>query len=223
MTRPGEDLQRLVRVIERATHQDANVLVESPKRLPDKDTGQLREHDVVLTLKQRHHKVLVGLECRDRSRKVGVPDVEAFNSKCQRTGIDRGLLVSSIGFAQTALRKAASYGIGCLGLDEAARLDWCLAQGIQVDERRLIHVRLHPVADRRVGAGARLYVSDGTVVGQREIEGVGRHCLNHHSSSSIGRFTQRFLYLAPALYLVEESGDRVGVQAGPARSRTARR
>jgi predicted helicase len=95
MVKPGEDLQRLVRLIERATHHDGNVLVESPKRLPDKDTGRLREHDLVLTFTQRHHKIVVALECRDQSRKVGVPDVEAFHAKCLRTGIDRGIMVSS--------------------------------------------------------------------------------------------------------------------------------
>jgi hypothetical protein len=31
MAKPGEDLQRLVRLIERATHHDGNVLVESPQ------------------------------------------------------------------------------------------------------------------------------------------------------------------------------------------------
>jgi hypothetical protein len=31
---------------------------------------------VILTFTQRHHKLIVALECRDRSRKVLVPDVE---------------------------------------------------------------------------------------------------------------------------------------------------
>jgi hypothetical protein len=105
---------------------EPNVRVEAKKRLPDKDTGQLREHDVVLTFSHGHHEFLLALECRDRSRPVGVDHVEAFHAKCLRTGIGRGVMVSSKGFRRTALRKAESYGIGCLTLEEVAHFDWAL-------------------------------------------------------------------------------------------------
>jgi hypothetical protein len=212
MAKPGEDLQRLVRVIERATHDDGNVLVESPKRLPDKDTGRVREHDVVLTFTQRHHQIVVALECRDRSRKVGVPDVEAFQAKCLRTGIDRGIMVSSTGFAQTALVKAASYNIGCFSLEQASHLDWCLAPAIEVSERRIIHVHLGAVAERKVGAGARLYTNNGTLIGENETRQIGCQCLKDPSPPTDGPVTLRFVDPAPAFYVVDENGDRVGLR-----------
>jgi hypothetical protein len=123
--RPGENLQRLVRAIEHAINNDANVLVESPKWLLDKDTGRPREHDVVVTIQQHHHSILLAIECRDRSRKVGVPQVEQFSKKCERTGVHHALMVSAIGFAKTALRKAAQLSIRCLSLEEVDRFDWC--------------------------------------------------------------------------------------------------
>src|ERR1700730_6033228 len=95
--KPGDNLQRLVTAIERATHAASNVRVESPKRLRDKDTGRLREHDVVLTFVLEHHSVLLAIECRDRSRKIGVPEVEAFSNKCARPGVHRGVMVSTTG------------------------------------------------------------------------------------------------------------------------------
>jgi hypothetical protein len=211
MARPGEDLQRLVRVIERVTHDDGNVVVESPKRLPDKDTGQPREHDIVLTFTPHHHKLVMALECRDRSRKVGVPDVEAFYAKCQRTGIDRGIMVSSTGFTRTALTRAASYNIGCLSLDQAERLDWCLAPGVYVSQKRMMHVRLHPVPDRQVGASAKLYANDGTLIGPEEIRSIGRNCLND-APLTHGPVTQRFVDLAPGFHLIDENGERVGLR-----------
>jgi hypothetical protein len=55
--KPGENLQRLVRVLEQAITDAPNVIVESPKRLPDKDTGKLREHDVVITFSFTHHNL----------------------------------------------------------------------------------------------------------------------------------------------------------------------
>jgi hypothetical protein len=136
--KPGENLQRLVRVLEQATNNTPNVRVESPKRLPDKDTGRLREHDVVLTFSLSHHSMLVALECRDRSRKVGVPDVEAFCKKCDRTGVHRAIIVSSTGFTKTALKKAESMEIGCLGLEEADRFNWCQTPGVEWQDRDLL-------------------------------------------------------------------------------------
>lgn len=71
--KPGRSLEKLVAYLERHLADSGAVFVESPKRLPDKTTGKLREHDVVLTVNSGHHKILVAVECRDRSRPVGVP------------------------------------------------------------------------------------------------------------------------------------------------------
>jgi hypothetical protein len=136
--RPGENLQRLVRALEQATNNAPDIQVESPKRLPDKDTGQLREHDVVLTFSLSHHSMVMALECRDRSRKVGVPDVEAFRKKCDRTGVHRAIMVSSKGFTKTALTKAEAMEIGCLGLEEVDRFNWCEAPGVELRQRDLL-------------------------------------------------------------------------------------
>lgn len=82
--------------------------------------------------------MILALECRDRSRKVGVPDIEAFRKKCDRTAIHRSIIVSASGFTKTALKKAEALEIGCLGLEEAACFDWCLAPGVEYTERDLL-------------------------------------------------------------------------------------
>lgn len=115
--KPGEELQRLVRIIEIGIASNSNITIQSPVRLRDKDTGRLREHDVLLTIHEKHHEVRVALECRDRSRKVGVPEIEAFHAKCQRTGVDQGIVVSSQGFTRTAQIKAEAWNIRCLMLE----------------------------------------------------------------------------------------------------------
>jgi hypothetical protein len=214
MARPGENLQRLVRVIERATHDDGSVLVECPKLLPDQVTGRPREHDVVLTFTQRHHKIILVLECRDRSRKVGVNAIEEFRSKCEDTGVHRGIIVSSTGFTRDALEKAgtARYNIGCLSLDQAERLDWCLAAGIEVRQRRMMHVHLHALPERQVGAGAVLYTNSGTLVGESQVQQIGRQCLKDFSTPTDGPITRRFVDPAPAFHVVDENGDRVGLR-----------
>lgn len=121
----GKSLERLVEHLEQAITDNQNLMIESPKRLRDKVTGQLREHDVVLTFKEQHHELQIAFECRDRSRKVTVEQVEAFSRKCEDTGISQGILVSPKGFYKTALKKAEAAGIRCLSIEEAtAEFDW---------------------------------------------------------------------------------------------------
>jgi hypothetical protein len=140
--RAGEALQRLVHAIESVTAGTENVKVVSPMRLRDKDSGRLREHDVVIVFKQGHHEGLIALECRDRSRKVGVTEVEAFRTKCEATGVPMGIIVSSKGFASTAVTKAMRYNIGCLSLGEVEQFNWCLAPGVTLRHLECISIKI---------------------------------------------------------------------------------
>jgi len=142
MIKDGKDLQRLIRTIESARATNKDISIESPKYLVDRITGERREHDVVLTIKHAHHELIVALECRDRSRKVGVPEIEAFQNKCRDTGISSGIIVSSKGFYETAKKKAKAYGIRCLSLDEVVHLDWFLPSNMQIVSKHMTHVGL---------------------------------------------------------------------------------
>ena len=102
----GRSLEKLVAYLERSLSKNESVTVESPKRLRDKSTGRLREHDVVLTVKSGHHTFFIAVECRDRKRPVGITQLEAFAKKCQETGVGQGVIVSPKGFAKTAQVKA---------------------------------------------------------------------------------------------------------------------
>ena len=119
----GKALEQLIKILE-TDLADSCATVESSKRLRDAVTGKFREHDILITLRNGHHHVLIALECRDRSRRVGVPDVEAFLKKCEHTLVNQGIIVSAAGFAQTALKKAAACGLRCLTLDTAPTFSW---------------------------------------------------------------------------------------------------
>jgi Restriction endonuclease len=137
--KPGKALESLVSSIERVLAQNDKVSVESPKLLPDKVTGEMREHDVLITVSGSHHTATIAIECRDRSRKVTVNDMEGFWSKCQDTGVDQGIVVSPRGFSKTALQKAQHRGIRCLQLSEAKSFNWLLATRVSVRSRRVLH------------------------------------------------------------------------------------
>jgi restriction endonuclease len=127
----GKALEQLVGIIEQVVAGNENVTVEPDSWLVDKVTGEERQFDVVLTIKHRHHTVVIAIECRDQSRPVGVPAVEAFDKKCEHTGVNKRVIVSTKGFAGTARKKAAFLGIECLDIEEVASFDWLLAPGFR--------------------------------------------------------------------------------------------
>jgi Restriction endonuclease len=178
----GSDLQRLIRSIETALAVgNQSITVEMGKRFRDKVTGKSREHDVVLTVTNKHHQHIIALECRDRSRPVGVPDVEAFYNKCQDTGIHAPIMVSGKGFYQSALKKAAFYSIGCMSLDEAESFSWCLAAGAHNYRRFIHHTELQIIFLEGIEIDQKsLQIEDGTLITGDMIKGWGVNALNAH-------------------------------------------
>lgn len=177
--KPGENLQRFVRALEKVTNNAPNIKVESPKRMRDKDTGRLREHDVVLTFSLSHHNLVMALECRDRSRKIGAPDVEAFKKKCDRTGVHRAMMVSASGFTSTALKKAEAMDIGCLALEEVDRFDWCLAPGVLHQIRHLVAgPPWHIETAEPFEGDVQLYDSNGVALDAPKLSRLAANALN---------------------------------------------
>ena len=129
--RKGKSLERLVEVLENRLNPSDNISIESPKYLTDQTNGTKREHDVLLTIKHGHHSTTISIECKDRKKPVGAPDVDEFSAKCQHTNVNQGVFVSTSGFTKSALVKAKHLGIRCLTLDEVTKLDW-LTEGASI-------------------------------------------------------------------------------------------
>lgn len=193
--KPGENLQRLVRIIEMAISSNPGMSIQSPARLRDKDTGFLREHDVVITIREKHHEVRLALECRDRSRKVGVPEVEAFSSKCDRTGIDQGIIVSTKGFTSTAKIKAQASNIRCLTLEQAARFQWIAMDSLSQLQRTI------------VGTNLIVILADGATpdVAMSKVHfGDGNEITAEHASRLAARALDEMRPLGPAVQYSED-------------------
>ncbi|MCW9012290.1 MAG: restriction endonuclease [Gammaproteobacteria bacterium] len=153
----GRSLELLTEKLERQLASDANVVIVSPKKIQDIQTGKLREHDVVLTYNQSHHELVIAIECKDRSRPVGVPDIEAFDNKCRYTNINQGVIVSSSGFCKTALDKATSMGIKCLDLKEIDTASFLLPEtAVYIHSKRFIEATYTPMVNNSA-----LRVADG--------------------------------------------------------------
>jgi hypothetical protein len=159
MPRQGEDFHHLVEILERVVVDHPNVTVESPKYLTDKVTGEPREHDIVLTQRSPQRTTITAIECRDRSRKVTVNQVEEFHAKCEHTGVNKRVIVSRLGFYKTALKKAAHYGIDCLTFSQVDSVDWVSQSDVAIRERHLVHADMQIAgADTLQGKSATLFM-----------------------------------------------------------------
>jgi hypothetical protein len=107
---PARELERLTAFLEKALGHE-NVKIESPARIHDKDTGQIREVDVSIKGKLGSSNVFVIVECRNRNRVEDVQWIEQVAQKMKSVGADKALAVSSTGFTGPAQDKANSLGV----------------------------------------------------------------------------------------------------------------
>jgi hypothetical protein len=211
--RQGRSLEKLIAYLERHLATNDMVQVESPKRLRDISTGRLREHDVVLTIKSGHHTVLVAIECRDRSRPVGVPQIEAFAKKCQETGIGQGIVVAPRGFAKTALVKARALGIKCLSLDQVSNLPWMFAEHMDVYQTTYTHIGFTIIPENdfdRKPEDFTLVTDDGEAVTMDMLRGNILAALNDQQAPTpdalpLGEHTQRIRFPTKNLSVIDNA------------------
>lgn len=144
MARKGDDFNNVIAAIERMLVGRNGATFESNAYIDDKSTGGKREFDVLIRHDLGHHKFITAIECKDWGKKVDVPVIEAFITKCNDCGINKRVIVCSKGFAKKALTKARNYGISCLTLAEVNNFSWCTATVTQVEYRLLkYHIQIN--------------------------------------------------------------------------------
>lgn len=89
----------------------AGAQIESPAWIPDKDTGEPREVDVLVRLPYAHQPVTITIECRKHKARQDVRWIEQLAQKRASVGADRTVAVSQSPFTEPAKRKAAQLGI----------------------------------------------------------------------------------------------------------------
>ena len=134
MTCPDwKEFERLVALVERHLLPEHSV-VRLSDRIPDRDTGQLREVDAAIRLAVGSTPILITIECRRRDGVEDVRWIEELAQKKRSVGATATLAVSSMGFTAPALEKARALGIETRVLhevtDETVR-SW--SENIEVD------------------------------------------------------------------------------------------
>jgi hypothetical protein len=82
-------------------------------RVPDRDTGRLRQVDVWIKARFLGHHISVLVSCKNHARKLDVSTIESFNAEVRSTSAHMGVIYSSSAFTSGALDKAKAYGVSC--------------------------------------------------------------------------------------------------------------
>lgn len=175
----GKVFEHLVSTLEKVLSGSENATVTAPAKLRDRTNGRLREHDVLITIEQGHHTLYTAIECRDHSRKITVNQVEGFSQKCVDTGVSKGVIVSRLGFWESAKQKAKHLNISCLTLCEAESFNWLLAGSFKSfsSKRRVTNILIIPLVNPSIKpANFTMFDKDGV---EFTIEHIERN-IHHH-------------------------------------------
>jgi hypothetical protein len=135
MTPEWRQFEKLIARIECAM-APSGAVVTSPDRILDKVTGELREVDASIRYMVGTCPVLITIECRDRSSIEDVRWIEQLAEKQRSIGAAITVAVTSKGFSEPAIKKAAASGIQVRTLTDATADDfvqWLKFQNVQVD------------------------------------------------------------------------------------------
>lgn len=104
------EFEKLVARIEQAMGP-SGAKVKSPDRIPDRVTGEVREVDASIRYLIGTCPILITIECRNRSNTEDVRWIEQLTEKKRSVGAAMTIAVSSSGFSEPAVKKAAASGI----------------------------------------------------------------------------------------------------------------
>jgi hypothetical protein len=139
VTRAGRELELLVAALEDTIGSLDGIRVESPARLRDLDTDQVREVDVAIRARHGTHELLIVMECRDRAAPGDVTWIEQIRTKCSSVGADRIVAVSASGFTKPALQKAKRYRIETRSMEQVATGEMRKLTGVDLERVKRIH------------------------------------------------------------------------------------
>lgn len=83
-----------------------------------------RKVDGVITGSLGSSDVLVVIECRDYSSRLGIEHIDAWESVCHEVKANKGIMVTRVGYTVDALKKASRVGIDTCVLRPATVVDY---------------------------------------------------------------------------------------------------
>lgn len=141
---PGIGFEKIVTDIQQQIDSTAKV---SHNQILEDRLGQKRQFNIVISGSFAGQEILGVIECKDLSKKVGTPEIDAFVTKSTDLNANFKIIVSKRGFTKPALKKAKHYGIQTLSLlpEEKESLGFIIGTKWHVDiyHWKQIAIRLH--------------------------------------------------------------------------------
>jgi hypothetical protein len=211
--RAGIAFQNLVAAIERSLSAQPGASLLSPAYVTDTG-GRRREHDILITHRRGHHTILTAIECKDRSRKIGLPDLEAFAEKCTRTGIHHGVIVSSSGFTQSALEDAPKLNLQCLDLATFEAIGNQGQMSAYLRETKLLEVEMvvHPTTTGRPPFQS--FLQSGEIFDQKRADKIIYALLAEQGHPDAGLFAparQTLMWKDPDIVAIDSDGQTISI------------
>lgn len=115
MANPGREYEEAVDAFVRTLDPSAEVIFDH--KVPDRDTGSLRQCDVWINAKiGGHWPYSILVSCKDWNKKLDVGEIGKFVDEVRSTGANLGIIYSKTGFTKDALKKAKANSLSCCRL-----------------------------------------------------------------------------------------------------------
>ena len=108
--------EKLVNAVHAARSEGAKVTYDD--KVVGKRTGRERQIDISVRFEDSFYSYFVVVECKDYKSAVPISDVEAFKTKLEDVGADKGVMVASHGFQRGAIETAKAHNIELFTLEE---------------------------------------------------------------------------------------------------------
>lgn len=108
--------EKLVSAVHVARSEGAKVTYDD--KIVGKRSGRERQIDISIRFEHSFYTYFVVIECKDYKSAVPISDVEAFKTKLEDVGADKGVIVSSNNFQKGAIETAKAHNIELFTLEE---------------------------------------------------------------------------------------------------------
>lgn len=173
-------------VYEFASRLDVGAEVLFNHKVPDRDTGTLRQCDVWINTRiGGHFPISILVSCKDHGRKLNVGDIGSFCDEVRSTRASTGVIFARNGFTKPALDKAKANGLSCcrLYMNESSELPESIGMFCFL-------------SNPRIGLNINLPVDDPTGVPFSELFGIPLTLPDGKASSVLDLILLRFYELS---------------------------
>lgn len=141
MTKASREFEEIVASIKQALEPRRDIRIVPHARVKDMITDRMRDIDILVEATAAGATLRIGIECRRKKRRVDKPQIEAFVTKLKDCHIEKGVFVSSSGFATEALAAAKYHNLDCCHVTKVHELPWL--QAFSCCLQKITNVQFH--------------------------------------------------------------------------------